>query len=202
MWVLSLCSGLGGQCEAFVQHPLWEVVRIENNPILADVPHTRLLDVNHWLDWLPGLVLEMGCNPSLIIAAPDCTEFSRGYSSPREIARREGWDFNPDMELFESCVDIIEYISPPFWVLENVVGSIPDFSPYIGKPTQIIGPFVLWGAFPYLDLKHKEFKNHKAKADTWSDDPLRKNKKAKWPFDISQQLLEGVMTQSTLSRWC
>ena len=79
MWVLSLCSGLGGQCEAFVQHPLWEVVRIENNPILADVPHTRLLDVNHWLDWLPGLVLEMGCNPSLIIAAPDCTEFSRGY---------------------------------------------------------------------------------------------------------------------------
>lgn len=202
MWVLSLCSGLGGQCEAFVQHPLWSVVRIENNEKLAHVPHTRLLDVNHWLDWLPGLILEMGCNPSLIIAAPTCTDFSRAYGAPREVARRANIPFEPDMELFESCIDIIEYISPDFWVLENVIGAIPDFAPYIGKPTQIIGPFVLWGAFPYLDLNSHEFRNHKVKNDVWSGDPLRANKKAKWPIEISQELLEGCMTQSTLNRWC
>ena len=42
MWVLDLCSGLGGASEAFVNHPHWEVIRIENNELLADVPHTRL----------------------------------------------------------------------------------------------------------------------------------------------------------------
>ena len=38
-WVLDLCSGLGGASEAFVKDPYWDVVRIENNPELAHVPH-------------------------------------------------------------------------------------------------------------------------------------------------------------------
>ena len=57
MWVLDLCSGLGGASEAFANHPHWEVVRIENNEEVGIIPHTRFLDVQHWLDWLPGIVL-------------------------------------------------------------------------------------------------------------------------------------------------
>jgi hypothetical protein len=202
MWVLDLCSGLGGASEAFANHPLWAVVRIENNEKIASVPHTRLLDVNHWMDWLPSLILEMGCKPSFIIAAPPCTDFSTAYQAPRMVAERAGIPFEPDMEILESCIEIIGYCKPDFWIIENVIGSIPFFHDYVGKPTQIVGPFVFYGPFPYLDLNHTDFKSHKADNDTWSDDPLRANKKAKWPIEISQELLEVVSSQSTLSKWC
>ena len=78
-WVLDLCSGLGGASEAFANSPHWRVIRIENNEKLASVPHTRILDVTQWLDWLPALIDEMG-PPTWIIAAPPCLQFSRGYS--------------------------------------------------------------------------------------------------------------------------
>ena len=41
MKVLDLCSGLGGFSEAFVAAG-HEVLRIEHNPLLADVPHTKI----------------------------------------------------------------------------------------------------------------------------------------------------------------
>ena len=69
---LDLCSGFGGASEAFANTPHWEVIRIENNPELSQVPHTRLLDVEHWLDWLPGLISEMGSRPAVIWASPPC----------------------------------------------------------------------------------------------------------------------------------
>jgi len=39
MKVLDLCSGLGGFSEAFLTAG-HDVLRIENNPLLADVPNT------------------------------------------------------------------------------------------------------------------------------------------------------------------
>jgi len=42
--VLDLFSGLGGFSEAFVQNKD-QVLRIENNPLLSDVPHTTLMNV-------------------------------------------------------------------------------------------------------------------------------------------------------------
>ena len=121
MWALSLCAGLGGQCQAFVNHPLWRVVRIDINPKLADVAHMRLLDVNHWLDWYPGLELEMGGPPDVVIFAPDCEEFSMGYNAPKIKAKREGREFQPSMELLESGLELIEFISPRMWIVENVM---------------------------------------------------------------------------------
>ena len=43
--VLDLYSGLGGFSEAFYQDPTWEVIRIDNNPLLADVPNTIIADL-------------------------------------------------------------------------------------------------------------------------------------------------------------
>jgi hypothetical protein len=195
-WVLSLCSGLGGQCEAFVQHPLYTVVRIENNPILADTPHTRLLDIHGWLDWLPDLISQFG-RPYLVIAAPPCRDFSRAFSAPGPTAQREGLVFRPDMRLLESCLDIIEFCNPKFWILENVMGAKNHFSVYVGQPKQIVGPFVFWGAFPPL-IMSKDWTHSKYDGDSWSTDPLRANKRAKWPLEVSDALLSAVHWQSQL----
>ena len=200
-WALSLFSGLGGQCEAFVSNPHWTVIRIENNPILSDVEHTRLLDVQEWMDWLPALIEEMGCPPTLVIAAPPCTEFSGAYGAPREVARRAGIPFDPDMTLLEAAIDIIEFCSPPFWIVENVIRAIPDFEPYLGRPEQILTPFVFWGSFPHLDFSAYHFRNHKTQNDVHSSNPLRANLKAMWPIEISTSLMNGVETQSKLTDW-
>ena len=201
MWVLDLCSGYGGASEAFANHPHWEVIRIENNELLADVPHTRLLEVQHWLDWLPGIILEMGGNPDLIIAGPPCTQFSNAYLSPRSIARREGIPYEPSTDLVEDCIEIIEYCNPPYWLIENVSGAVSDLKVHLGDYKQKVGPFFLWGKFPHISLQpnwtHSKYNN-----DTWSSDPLRANKRAKWPLEVSESLLDSVMTQSSLADWC
>ena len=201
MWVLDLCSGLGGASEAFVNHPHWEVIRIENNELLADVPHTRLLEVQHWLDWLPGVILEMGGNPDLIIAGPPCLQFSNAYSSPRSIARREGIPYQPSTELLEDCIEIIDYCEPSYWIIENVSGAVKDFFVHLGDYRQRLGPFFFWGLFPHISMAAK-WKHSKMTGDTWSDDPLRANKRALWPLEVSQAWLDAIMTQSTLAKWC
>ena len=196
-WILSLCSGLGGQCEAFVQHPLYDVIRIENNPILADTPHTRLLDIHGWLDWLPDLIAEYG-HPYLVIAAPPCRDFARAFSAPGPSAERQNLVFRPDMRILETCIDIIDYCQPTWHIIENVMGAKNHFNVYLGNPKQIVGPFVFWGVFPELILprgwKHSKYEN-----DSWSSDPLRSNKRAKWPIEISEALLSAGHWQSQLT---
>ena len=198
-WVLDICSGLGGASEAFVKDPHYEVIRIENNPILADVAHTRLLDVLGWLDWLPDLISVHG-RPYLVIAAPPCREFSRAFHAPGPCAERAGIRFEPDMRILEACLDIIEYCQPRYHIIENVAGAINHFNVYLGKYRQHVGPFFLWGSFPQL-LLPEDFYHSKADEDVWSTDPLRSNKKAKWPLEVSEALLQGVHWQQTLEDW-
>ena len=198
-WVLDICSGLGGASEAFANDPHYEVIRIENNPILADVPHTRLLDINGWLDWLPDMISEYG-RPYLVIAAPPCREFSRAFNAPGPSAERLGLRFEPDMRLLEACIDIIEFCQPRYHIIENVAGAINHFNVYLGNYRQHVGPFFLWGSFPHLVLPD-DFHHSKYDNDTWSTDPLRSNKKAKWPLEVSEALLQGVHWQQTLEDW-
>lgn len=51
MKVLDLCSGLGGFSEAFVAAG-HEVLRIENNPLLVDVAHTKIMDIFELRDFI------------------------------------------------------------------------------------------------------------------------------------------------------
>lgn len=202
-WVLDLCSGLGGASEAFMNTPHWRVIRVENNEKLASVSSTWILDVKDWKNWLPAMLSEHG-PPSIVLAAPPCREFSRGFNAPREIARRENWDFQPDMSILEACLEIISAcreLGTHWFVVENVVGAIPDFHPYLQEPRQIIGPFVLWGVFPFIHLRGRDFKDHKSRNEVWSSDPLRANKRAKWPIELSESLLDGIQWQQTLNHW-
>ena len=83
MKVLDLCSGLGGFSEAFVNSG-HEVLRIENNPLLQDVPHTDIIDIFDVRDLLEDVAIE---NPDpffhdidLILFSPPCYEFSLAYN--------------------------------------------------------------------------------------------------------------------------
>lgn len=198
-WVLDLCSGLGGASESFASDPYWTVYRVENNPALCHVPHTRILDILGWLDWLPDLISELG-RPDLIIAAPPCREFSMGYLAPGPMSQRAGIQFEPNMALLEACIDIIEFCNPTFHIIENVQGAIPHFLVYLGHYRQRIGPFYFWGAFPQLNLP-MNFQHRKSDVDVWSSDPLRANKKAMWPIEISRALKDAICEQSTLNEW-
>jgi len=193
MKCLDLYSGLGGASQAFVNAQSWEVLRIENNPLLGHVPHTRIMDAR-------GFMPEVFADEwDLMIAAPPCVEFSQAYEAPAPKAKREGIDFKPDMTDVLNSIRIIKNLEPRYWLIENVVGAIKHFKPHLGDPRQIVGPFVLWGNFPPLSVRG--FEHTKASQDVWSSDPLRSNKKACWPIELSQALFDAVMGQRQLTEW-
>ena len=190
--MVDLFSGLGGASEAMVQDKNWNVLRIENNLLLQDVPFTHIEDVKVTArrvksNWdCPKL--------DLIWASPPCREFSLAYNSPRSRAARGGKDYEPDMSLLEAAIEIIETVKPKYWVIENVVGSIRYFAEKLGEPRQIIGPYVLWGNFPLLDCKVAT----KASKDVHSTNPLRANIKAKVDFALSLALKNAIDSQKSI----
>jgi len=196
--ILDLCSGLGGATEAFSQAG-WNVIRIESNPELAYVPFTQTLDVLEWEEWVPNLPDRV----DVVWASPPCREFSRGFAAPAPTAERAGLPFEPSMELVRACLDIIDYLKPKWWVIENVRGALSSFIDVhpLGKPKQNIGPFFLWGNFPRIIMPYS-FEHLKSSVDVWSTNPLRANLKAMIPFEVSFAFLESVTRQQTLERWC
>ena len=186
--VWDLCSGLGGWSEAFVQAG-WDVVRIENNPDLQHIPHTYELDILNYWDWIDGFP-----KPDMILASPPCLEFSLAYNAPRAIALREGEEYNPDMSLLHACREIIEAMSPKWWVIENVAGASRYFTEIMGPPRQIIGPFFLWGTIPFLP----ELQTPKKKGNVSGTHPMAANLRALIPFEMSFNLLQAWKQQRTL----
>lgn len=196
--MLDLFSGLGGASEAMVQDDTWSVLRIENNPLLGGVPFTVIDDVKNIADNIFGPD-NIKQKIDLIWASPPCTDFSGGFNSPKSIASRTiGLDnYEPNMELLEAAIRIIEIVKPKYWIIENVIGSIKYFEFFLGEPKQIIGPYVLWGNFPFIDLKAKMIIPKKYK-DTNSRDPLRSNRRAKVDLLLSQRLKEAIENQQSI----
>jgi len=197
---LDLFSGFGGASEAFTQDlGNWTVLRIDNNPLLSGVPFTVIDNVNNVLDRLPRKRAMEWPKLDVIWASPPCREFSGGYSSPKSKHIREHGieSYKPDMSLLTTALDIIDTVKPKYWVIENVVGSIRYFREYLGEPRQIIGPYVLWGNFPYLDVDSTQL-TPKSKKDVHSSDPLRANYKAKVDFVISKALKDALDNQTSI----
>ncbi len=194
---LDLFSGFGGASEAFVQDlDHWSVLRIDNNPLLGGVPFTVIDDIENIANNIfgPQNIKE---KIDVIWASPPCTEFSLGYNSPRSIAGRNGIAYEPNMELLNASLKIIEIVKPKFWIIENVVGSIRYFRELLGEPRQIIGPYVLWGNFPLLDVDSAQLTCKKNK-DVHSGNPLRSNYKAKVDFVISDALKKAIENQKSI----
>ena len=196
MRVLDLFSGLGGFSEAFVRAGD-EVVRIENNPLLSEVPCTQIQDVFEVRDRLQRFQDEG--QPireyDLLLAGPPCREFSLGYGSPRSVAHRNGEDFEPSMDLLQATMDIIRITNPRYWVIENVIGSIKYFEKFGLEVNQIHGPHVLYGRYPKFQPGPVPTKASKDKTSTH---PLRANHKALVPFTISESLRSAIVAQKTL----
>lgn len=196
MRVLDLFSGLGGFSEAFLQAGD-EVVRVENNPLLQDIPATSMDDVLAVRDRLTDYQ-ERGIGMreyDVLLAGPPCREFSLAYSSPRSIAHRNGEDYEPSMELLEATLDIIRITKPRYWVIENVVGSAEYFARAGLTVRQQHGPHQLYGNFPMFECGELP---SKASKDKTSSNPLRANHKALIPLELSAQLRKAIVEQTTL----
>lgn len=185
--IWDLCSGLGGWTEAFAQSG-WIVIRIEINPELEYVPFTRIWDVKDWMDWIDQLP-----HPDIIVASPPCQEFSTANPVSRA-------DFDPDMSIVKACLDIIDYAKPTYWVLENVKGACPYIRKLIGHHRQFIGPFFLWGNFPFLDDRRirgyqKDIASEKSRTRSAQE-------VAMIPFEMSFQLKRSFENQLRITRWC
>jgi hypothetical protein len=197
---LDLFSGFGGASEAFAQDlGNWTVLRIDNNPLLGGVPFTVIDDIDNVKQNLTGPVFEIAEKIDVIWASPPCRDFSNAYSSPKSIHVREhGLDsYKPDMSLLTTALDIIDYVKPKYWIIENVVGSIRYFRDLLGEPRQIIGPYVLWGNFPILHVDETKLESKNSK-DVHSSNPLRSNYKAKVDFEISSSLKSAIENQKSL----
>lgn len=186
-------AGLGGAEQAFEDAGDY-VCRVDNNPLLKDVKHMTIEDL--------GIFQPPIVEWDIALFGPPCTEFSNGYNGPRPMAERSGRTWFPNLDCLRLSVEWIEKHKPRFWVIENVVGAIKYFRPYLGEPTQIVGPFVLWHNLPQrLDISVEEVRGHKGRKGTgWSTDPLRANKKAIWPLALSSAVREAVL-QPTLEDW-
>lgn len=200
--VLDLFSGFGGFSEAFLEHDD-EVLRIENNHLLNEVPNTEMMCVLELRDTLKlqlakGNLQRKYLNIDVIVASPPCYDFSLAFSAPQAIASRIGGfdEYNPDMSLIEATYDIIEILKPRYYVIENVRGSIRHFKKFGIEPTQIMKQtYVLYGKFPLIENKLYSTKKEK---DTGSQDPLRANKRAIIPYELSLNLRNAILNQKTI----
>jgi hypothetical protein len=189
--MLDLCAGFGGQSEAFLRAG-WDVLRIDNNPLLSEVPNVVIMNIE---DAKPFNLC--GHPIDYVHASPPCYEFSTAYDAPRSKAYREGvTDYQPDLTLVKECMRIIRDLKPRYWSLENVRGSIKYLKPILGEPRLIVGSYVYWGNFPLFDPSTLTIPTKMSKDRRWS--PLRSNYFAKIDLCVSEAFLNAMESQQTL----
>lgn len=198
--MLDLFAGFGGQSEAFLEN--WDVLRIDNNPLLAEVPRMVIEDIGSPLFYQmlePSQIHEI----EYIHASPPCHAFSLGFHAPKAVASRTGEAYNPSTELVEHAKKIIDLLQPRFWSIENVRGSIKHLRPILGEPTLIVGPYVYWGRFPPIQIDVQDLPRKSDKDKRHS--PLRSNYRALIPIQLSKAFKHAIETQTRLngveSRW-
>lgn len=198
MKVIDLFSGMGGWTQTFLKSHKYEVQRFDNDPWLREIDNTEILD-------LTKVKIASLVKPHLLVGSPPCYEFSQAYSAPRSLARREGREWQPNMDCVIAFKEHVDRLLPKFWLMENVVGSAEFINPILGmEPRQIIGPFLLWGNFPLLDISESELKlirAHKKEAGDkhrWSDH--RGSYRAFIPEPMSRALFRSV-SSPTLEDW-
>lgn len=139
-----------------------------------------------------------------LVMSPPCTEFS----SMTRIAAKKGQRGEADpegegMRLVNEAVRVRDEARPIFWVLENVMGSIPYIEKVLGPPMLIARPWVLWGNLPKSLMQFEPSKKMLQKrneyeqrqgirywrmAEDFAFDPLSSWKRARIPVFIAQEI--------------
>lgn len=181
MKFLHICSGLGGDSEAFLQDG-WDVCRIENNRLLEHITNTTAISAE---DFLLNHAKEGG-GVDILGMGPPCTEFS--FANPNRPKF-------PDLSLVKTCIEIKDKVKPRYWYIENVRGAIPHFKPLLGPPAFNIGPFYFWGNIPRFSPDQIPKKD----CDQFAgNSPMGPNLRAKWPIEMSEAMLKAFKQQRTL----
>ena len=199
--MVDIFAGLGGASSAFVDHPDWEVIRVEisntvwqevfKNESYSDEEFDSYIwgDITKWEIYYDLLEKIKGRTVDLLWMSPPCTEFS--------LARNPKIT-NPSLELLFTSITLKESLKPRYWIIENVKGAIKKFNKIVGIPVYKLDPFYLWGVFPIFDpdIKHSKLEGDAKKM--WSDDPLRPFTRAKVPFEFSEALRQTIQYQQQL----
>lgn len=197
MRMLDLCAGLGGASAAFLDRG-WEVIRVDNSPLVSDVPNQHNFDLTN--NKHVQFIIDFFRNFDLIWASPPCDQWSDAFSSPKITARRNGEEWVPDFTILDNCKHIIDSLKPKYWVIENVRGGSKLISNRLQmKPNLVANQYFLWGNFPKFSVDltgHSKFDN-----DPWSSDPLRAHKRAVIPRILSYELCRAIEEQTTLKEW-
>ena len=209
---VDLFSGLGGASAAFDQAPNWVTIKIDIKEEL--VQHNRgliIADIAD-VDGILAIIRERirwvyqnfasPINKLVVWASPPCDQFSWARAD-----RTQGQTIDEfDMTLLNASQEIIEKLSPDYWVIENVHGAIPIFSCLVEDgglgctPTQEIGSIVMWGHFPLIAIHHRDSWKHR-KMVVKGSRSLRPNYRAMIPFEVSKGLLCSIEHQRTLTSY-
>ena len=110
MRVLELFSGTKSIGNAFERLGHYDVVSVDSDPTYNP---SRLVDIMHWdcTEFEPGAF-------DFIHASPPCTQYSqaRTRGGPRDFETADG--------LVKKALDIIEYLQPTCWLIENPDGLL------------------------------------------------------------------------------
>ena len=196
--MLDLFCGLGGASQAMVDHPEWDVIRIDNNPDLLQHLSFICRDVNSVLDEIKTRAIHI-LPIDLIWASPPCTQFSEGYNSPKCKHRRSKSEeeYQPDMSLIETTLKIIEALKPRYWIIENVKGAQEWLTPLLGAPKVIIGPYYLWGNFPLFTASLPSGYSKENDENRYGR-KFRPNARALIPLEISEACRQSIQYQKRL----
>lgn len=177
--MLDLCAGTGAWSEPYNNDSEYTVIRVEINEQLSHSP----LDVLEWDTWLPQVFKDNDHQPIYgILAAPPCTDFSISGAWMWKDKDADGRTQH-SLDIVDACLDIIDYVQPLFWALENPIGRLRKLrASRLGEPTLMFDPCEYGDYYTKRTLLWGQFNK-----------PLTTQQRIQaMPMDTPQQLLERV----------
>lgn len=138
--VLDLYCGLGG----------WAYGFIEKN---CNITGYDILDFSNKYpgNFVKADLLTFNDFPSadIIVASPPCTDFSKSsFPESWKSVQRYPPNIPLAMKLFNRVYEIVNQITPKYFIIENVRGA----QKYVGKAIMHTGSRYFWGNFPLFSV--------------------------------------------------
>lgn len=160
--MVDLCAGTGGWQAPFEDHG-WRTVGL-------DVRDMSGVDVVADVRRLP-----LNCTPRAVTCSPPCDEFSTAWNRWVPLGDRD-----PDLSVWEGCLEAVDSLDPDWWILENVGGA----QHWFGPADKVCYPWFLWGEFPPFDAP-----DLRSKGATWNQDPAET---ARIPYRLADAFRRSV----------